>query len=296
MTCTLYKIHELLNAEGTIAAIYKDQKDDLFIQGLTGNGMIKIITKTSRKIIQLFLQSRITLTEMFLLQHDNHYILIDNKGAVKKFLEVNTESIPVELSNIKCGNKLYGFLPKGMKLDRSEHDIMHLLPDVRDGIVLSEIDDLELDRGDIDLFTDESSIQIVKINSEIHNNAEYDFLRVNLKTNNSQLFVRVNPFLLQLLITNRITIQELYDIQADKEYFYYSGKKWYKLFYCEGLRGMVSNIQNGNLTYYSLPQNHIVGGVMEKLKFYIDHLMINGLGLYLPDFQLEKSVNVKLKY
>lgn len=290
---TLYKIQEILNAEGTIAAIYKDQNNTLYMQGRYNHGQVKTISKTSRFLLELYLHSRITLN--YLLFHNSQIILLKKNQAIEKYIDSITEAEPPELKDITCGGALYDLLPSAMKCGLTVKEILGKLPEVTNGIIMNEIDGLELQHNFVPFFSKASPIQLVSIKSEIHNPYECDFLKVQLKTVNSYLLCKANPNLLKLLFMNHITVQDYFKAQSNNEYFYYSGKQWYKFFYSTGLEGMIENIKDGNLTYYSLKKEYQVDGVMGLWDHYTrNYLLPRGFGIVPSDFKLENPINIKL--
>ncbi len=292
MCMTLYRITEILNAEGTIAAIYKDQDNNIYVQGLSSNGRSKIIAKSNRFLLELYLCSRIKLN--YILTHDSHVLLIRNNQATE-YIGFEPESAPSELKEIKCGDVLYDLLPKGMKSYLSVNEILEKLPEVKDGLIMTTIEDIESKLSSVQFFSDDSFIQSVQLESETHNPYEFDFLKVKLKTEISYLYCKVRPNL-KLLLMNQLSLQEYFKAQADQEYFYYSGKEWYKLFYSTAVEGMINNIQCGKLTYYSLPKDLQVESVMGLWDHYMKDVVLPGCyGVRPMHFQTERPVNVKLK-
>jgi hypothetical protein len=292
MTYKFYKIRDILNAEGTIIGLYQDQDNNVYVQGLSSNGRSKIITKTNNFLLELYLHSRITLN--YLLTHDSHVILIRNNRATE-YIGFEPESAPLELKKIKCGDVLYDLLPKGMKSDLSVNEILMKLPEVNNGDIMTEIENIETKRSCVRFFSDSSSIHTIQIESEVHNPYEFDFLKVKLNTENTYLYCKVRPTL-KMLLMNQISIQEYFKTQSDQEYLYYSGKEWYKITCAKAVMGMINNIHFGNLTYYSLPKEFQVESVMGVWHHYMKDVVLPGCyGARPMDFQTERPVDVELK-
>lgn len=290
----LYKMHELLNAEGEILSILQHDTDTLYMCGRTDNGKSTIICQTNQFILELYLKSRITLKEIYLLSQDQHYFIIRDEQGEAVFFEISPDNEPSELQDLKCGEALYDLLPSGMKCGLSANEILGKLPEVKDGIIMSVIDNFETRLSDVQFFLEDSPIQLVQINSEIHNPFESDFIQVTLKSENSRLLCKVNPQLLKLLLTNRITTQELFKARSDKEYFYSSGKDWYKFFYSTAIEGMIENINHGNLTYYILPEEFQVESVMSIWDSYSRNSVISGHGVLPGGFKSTYPLNLKI--
>lgn len=290
----LYRMHELINCEGEISSILKDDSDTLYMRGRTDNGKSTIICPTNQFILELYLKSRITLKEVYLISQDQHYFIMHAGQAEARFFEISSDNEPSELKDLTCGDSLYDLLPSGMKSDNSVNEIHGKLPEVKDGIIMSVIDNFETRLSDVQVFSEDSPIQLVQIDSAICNPFESDFLQVTLKTENSSLLCKVNPQLLKLLFTNRITIQELFKAQSDKEYFYFSGKEWYKFFYSTAVEGMIENINYGNLTYYALPNEFQVESVLSIWDSYSRNSVISGHGILPSDFKKEYPVEITI--
>lgn len=294
MTINLKHIHTILNSEGDIASILKNESDELFIMARTNLGIAQIICSTNRFNLQLYLTSRITLKQLFLLSQSEHYTIITDNKAVARFFEIDSDNTPKELNGIQYGNELFHLLPKGVRTDKTANEILELLPPIDEGVKLLIDEDITISNGQVQFFRDESVIQLEQIESETQNPSEYDYLSVPLTNGTGKLLCRLSPELLKLFLTNSITIQELFKSQMDKE-FYYKNKQGniYKIFYTDGLEGFIDKLSYGNLTYFSLPST--IDNPIETWDYYTRNIVVSGYGILPVDFQREYPVTIKIE-
>lgn len=287
-------ITEVLNAEGTILQILKDDKESLFVQGLTDNGTKKILARTNHFILSLYYRSRISLKDLYLLNQDSSYIIIEGGQAVERFFEISTDTLPQELTNLSCGNDLYGLLPKNMKSNLTLNEILELLPKPISDDNLEEIENLKIFDADVSFFG-EGPVQVVTVLSEKYNDDEHDYIMC-FTWDGRRVLTRINPYSLFLFMNNRLSIKELFKCRQDDSYYIIDEDSTFQSRYSEEIEVILKNLRYSDLTYFSLPAKFQIENPIENWKFYTDYITISGRGSVLSqDSNQISPIKVQIK-
>lgn len=296
MKITLRKIVEVCNSEGEIIIILKETKSDtLYIMGKTNNGRTKIITKTNHFQISLYLQSRISLKELFLMNHDTHYFLITRDKAEAVFFEIKPNNLPPEIQGLECGNELYHFIPPSMRNVNLDRHIDDLLPEPVSREKTEQIGNTILNLGGIDFFNSaKSPIHIVSIESDIHNPDQHDYLLCPTQYGKEDVMVKINPYVLFLFLHNRLSVTDVYKCRMDDFFIVHDGDNFYRTKYNSYIESLLLNFGRLNQTYYSLAPTMRIDGPMELYKHYINYQTSSGKGILEPGFLSSFPIDVKI--
>ncbi len=294
----LNKIHELVNSEGNIITLLKGDNDFLYVMGKTDDGKKQIITKTNHFQLSLYLESRVTLKELFLMNQDEHFFIISKKKSEAVFFEITTDKPAHEIENLQCGNQLYHLIPASMKTLLNNKDIFDSLPNP-----ISTEDAVEVDNTVIDMngsgvrfFNSEKCpISIVTVESEKYNPNEHDYLMCPTKYGKEDILVKINPFMLFLFLQNRLSVPEIFRCRMHDYYIVHNGKKITRSKYNQFIEALILDLNYLNKTYYTLPPTMRIDAPMEKWKHYADYVTISGKGVFQPGFKLTYPIDVILK-
>src|SRR5659263_434996 len=99
---------DILNSEGPICELMINVADDLesqrlFIKSICLHGRYTITTEINQKALELYLQSRLNLIEIFQLQLDKKYFLRDNKTHKQYQIAYDYHLEHEVLRTIECG-------------------------------------------------------------------------------------------------------------------------------------------------------------------------------------------------
>ncbi len=294
----LYKVHELVNSEGNIITLLKGDNDFLYVMGKTDDGKNQIISKTNHFQLSLYLQSRITLRELFLMNQDEHFIIISKEKTEAIFFEITTDKPAHEIEKLQCGNELYSLLPASMRTALSEKDILNLLPNP-----ISTEDAVEINNTVIDMngsgvrfFNQEKSpLSIVTIESEKHNKDEHDYFMCPTKYGKEDILVKINPSVLFLFLQNRLSITEVFKCRMHEYYIVHDGNKFIRSKYNQFIEALILELDYLNKTYYTLPSTMRIDTPIEKWKHYADYITISGKGVLETEFKASYLIAVKFK-
>jgi len=293
MTQKLKYIQSILNSEGEILSILANESDELFIIARTNEGRSKIICRTNRFRIELYLTSRITLKQLFLLSQSEHYIIITDDKAEARFFEI-PDNIPIEIAGIQYVDELFHLLPKSVRTEKTTKEILEMCPPIEVGVKLLIDEDISITDSQVQFFQHNSPTKVVTIVSEAQNPTEFDYLSVPLNNGTGELLCRLSPELLKLFLTNRLSFQELFKSQMDKEFYYLNEEgSIYKLYHTDGLEGFIDRLAYSNLTYYSLPS--IIDNPIERWAYYSKSLVISGHGVLPSEFEREYTVEIQIR-
>jgi len=289
---TLYKIHELINSEGTILEILKDESGTLYMCGKTDKGRSRIICKTSTFIIQTYLQSRITLKELYLLNQDHYYFIIKEGQAIERFFQISTEEETKEITGLNCGNDLYELLPKSMRSTMTTNEIMDILPDSISVETPEEIEELKPLDADVEFFN-EGPISTVRVQFEIYNDDEHDYIMCST-WDGRRVLTRINPYSLFLFLNNRLSIKELFKCRHDDFYYIIDEDSTIQTRYTEEVEVILKNLRYSDLTYFSLPAKIQIENPIEHWKFYTDYITISGKGIIPSEYNYSSPINIQI--
>ena len=124
------RIFDLINSEGSILSVgYNTNLDDtrFYLMGkyYKNNTEIPIYTRTNVTIIEMFLQGRISVKELFLLRKDDYYyIKKQNKFLASTYNKDFHKNI---IDKIKCGSAYYDTISPGMRSQKSFDEIKSIL-------------------------------------------------------------------------------------------------------------------------------------------------------------------------
>lgn len=291
----LYHKIGILNSEGEILSILKDENDSLFIMGITDNGRKRIITKTNHFQLSLYLQSRINLKELYLMNQDNHFYILTGKKSRAVFFEITSDNIPKEIMGLECGNDLYHLLPSGMRTIMNEQDINDLLPNPLSSEEPEEIDNTAINMAGVNFFdTEKSPVNIVSVESEIHNPDEHDYFMCPTQYGKEDILVKINPYVLFLFLHNRLSISEVYKCRMDDYYIVHDGEKFIRSKYNSFVESLLLDLGQLNLTYYSLAPKIRIETPIELYKYYINNYTISGKGILESGFKSSYPIEVKI--
>lgn len=289
----LYKKQDLLNSEGEILELLIDDSGSLYVMGNTDNGTSKLICRSNHFIIDLYLRSRISMKELFLLSQDEHFIIIKDGQAIKRFFQTSTEEETKELSGLSNGNDLYGLLPRSMKPNLTLSEIMNLSPDSISDETPAEIDDLLINDSDVSFFK-EGPIRTVRVQSEIHNNDDHDYIMCST-WDGRRVLTRTNPYSLFLFLNNRLSIKELFKCRKNDYYFIIDDDSTLQTKYTEEVEVILKNLRYSDQTYFSLPVKIQIDNPIENWRFYTDYITISGRGAISNDFNRISPIEIQIK-
>jgi len=289
---TLYNIQTLLNSEGDILSILKNDSNKLFAMGNTNKGLSKILCKTNQFIIELYLNSRITLKQLFLLSQDKHYIIKTENEAKEIFFEITTEHMPAEITGISCGNDLYGLLSDNMKSRLTINEIMDLLPNPISDETPVEIENLKLDEGQVSFFGNDT-MEIVTVDSELINSDEHDYIKATT-LNGSEILARINPSSLQLFFSNQISTKELFLCRQHEDYIIIEGNSIRISKFNDDVVKILKFLHYSDLSYFSLPKKIQIENPIKRWKDYANNYTISGKGVLESGFSREHLVELEI--
>jgi hypothetical protein len=292
----LFTIQELINSEGSILTLLTDENESLFIMALTENGKKKIITETNHFQLSLYWRySRINLKELFLLNQDSHFFVVDGNKTEAVFFEITTDNLPNEISGLECGNELYHFIPSGMRNPNLEYNIKDLLPSPLSSKRPEVIDNTVLSLASIDFFNSEKSpLSIVSIESDITNPDEHDYLMCPTKFGKEEVMVKINPYVLFLFLHNRLSVSEVYRCRMNDFYIIHDGHNFYRSKYNSYIQSLLQNLGQLNRTYYSLDPSIRIDAPMLLYKHHIDFQTISGKGIFEPGFRKKYDIEIEI--
>lgn len=293
---TLYKIQELINAEGAIVTILMDENESIFIMGNTENGKKKIIAKTNHFQLALYLKSRITLKELFLLNQDEHYYILSRLKKDAVFFELTTVNLPKVLKSLELSDQLYQMLPSGMKSPLSEKEILELLPDQIQNDEPKEVENIIINQIGIDFFNPERSpYKIVTLESLLYNQDEHDFLMIPTQYGREKILVRLNPYTLLLFLTGRISISEVIKCRMSDYYFVRDGDKYIRTRYNSYFNKLLDDLGLIDKFYTSLSESFRIENPIELYSYYVNNHTNSGKGIFEPGFRKNYPINIKIK-
>lgn len=294
MKISLRKIVEVCNSEGEIITILKEKSDTLYIMAKTNNGRTNIITKTNHFQISLYLQSRIVLKELFLMNQDTHYFLITGDNAEAVFFEIKPNNLPPEIQGLECGNELYHLISPDMRTSLNSEEIFDLLPDPLSNERPQAITDtIDINLTGVDFFNSEKSpIRIISIDS--YNPDEHDYLMCPTEYGKESILVKINPSILFLFLQNRLSVSEVYKCRMDDYYIIREGEKFYRSKYNSYIESILKQLSYNNYTYYSLPRTIRVDNPIQKWKYYNDNITISGKGVLPENFQKRYDLDIRI--
>ena len=294
----LYKIHELENSEGSIVSILKGDNDFLYIMDKTDDGKKQIITKTNHFQLSLYLESRVTLKELFLMNQDEYYIIISGEKAEAVFFEITTDKPAHEIEKLQCGSQLYHLIPASMRTLLSKKDVLSLLPIPISTEDADEIYNavINMDGAGVRFFNSEKSpISIVSIESEQYNPDEHDYFMCTTQYGKEDILVKINPYILFLFLQNRLSVTEVFKCRMHDYYIVHDGGKFTHSKYNPFIKSLLQELDYLNKTYYTLPSTMRIEAPMEKWKHYVDFNTISGKGVLETEFKSSYLINVKFK-
>ena len=292
----LYKIHQLVNSEGPIVSILKDDNDSFFIMGNTNDGKKRIITRTNHFQLSLYLQSRISLKELFLMNQDEHFIIISSEKKEAVFFEICTYKPAPEIEKLQCGNQLYHLLPVNMRTMLNEKDIIDLLPNPLSSEEAEVIDNNVINMSGLDFFNSEKCpINIVTVESEDYNLDEHDYFRCPTQYGKEEILVKINPYVLFLFLKNRLSVTEMFRCRMHDFYIVHNGNNLMRSTYNPFVESLLHKLDYLNKTYYTLPSTMRIDSPIEQWRYYVDYYTLSGKGVLEYGFKSSYPANVIFK-
>lgn len=280
---TLYQIHDLINNEGPILTLLKDDSDSIYVMGISENGYTKVITQTNSWIIEQFLRSRLKLKEIFILSQDQHFITISEGRAKAQFFRISTICEPKEIAELSFGDFLYEILPKGVRSGLNTEEILGLLPNQIAEEKPFEIETLAIADSDVQFFQD-GPVRTISVQSNILNSDEHDYIQCNT-LDGKKILTKVNPHSLFLLLNNRVSIKEIFLLRKNDEFIVLDGDSITVSKYSFVISSILRNVCYSDLTYFSLPKKLQIENPIENWKYYVNNVTISGKGILEPGFK-----------
>ncbi|MEN8248896.1 MAG: hypothetical protein ABFS32_08185 [Bacteroidota bacterium] len=289
---TIFKtIIELVNIEGSIISLLKCEEDKIYFQAKSESK--EIICPTTAHTVYLYL-TQISLIQAFLMSESEPYIIIDNGNTTAHYLEFSAFSVPDVIANLTFGDTLFQLIPKDSRTQKSIPEIMALLPEVYDGLKITEIEDIELSDGNPNFFSDDAPISIVQLECQENNPYNFEYLKVKLLSGENYLLCRVSPFMLKLLFTG-MTIKSFFMAQSNKEFYQITKNGVYKQYNSTGLQGMFENLWYGYYSYFNIPAEFISEQAIELLGYYERNIVLpGGYGQQPVEFEKEYPVEIQI--
>jgi hypothetical protein len=169
MNMKFYKVHDILNSEGALLSILRSESNSIYIMGQTLEG-IKVISMTNEFLINLYLNSRITLFELMSLNQSQHYYIMTGNRSEAVFFEWDSTTAPGVFKKMVYGNQLYHLLPDSIRTSIDACEIIESLnhEPVEENSV--NIDSLPIIESEVNFFNNtKSPIRFISIDSDIHN-------------------------------------------------------------------------------------------------------------------------------
>lgn len=290
------QVCEILNQNGLELILLTDNNEKICAKAsINGGGCI--ITQVNQMKVELYLNSRITLQELFLLQQDEAYVIIDGAGnARREHFEVTSKNKPKEL-DITGGNILYNELPKEAKIMDKEVIMSQINQPLVD-IEHVEIETLEYNESILEPFTRiTQSLDIICLVSSVYNVDQRDYLVATLH-DSTKLMTCIEPQGMQLYLDCRITLKELFVLSMDK--FYYEidyDKRMTQHTYSEYIISLIDAMEYSSTYYNELPKSirNTTADINELFDLYSDSYMISGKGVGISPKGVNETVEVELK-
>lgn len=112
------ELKKIISCEGDILTLLErvddPNREQLYIEGKVLQCRCKLICKTNVDIIEMFLQGRISVSELFKMRSDEPYILELKHKQEKVYYDDAFESI---LNTLECGNNHLYQLSQNMRID-----------------------------------------------------------------------------------------------------------------------------------------------------------------------------------
>jgi len=113
----LNKVGDILNSEGMILGLYKNQGGDMFLASRLIDGTGEVFYNTKKDVLIKYLNSEINLREI--------YLSTDDFFVSKKFREKTNQHMKNEfIELIQMGDKFYNTIAIGMKNENIVKDII----------------------------------------------------------------------------------------------------------------------------------------------------------------------------
>jgi len=104
----LIKQSDILNSEGTILGLYTDSKNSLYLGSFLQDGSGVIYYSVNLDILKDYLQSKLTLTELY-IKSPSFLVKHKFRKEEKTYLKEDF------LNSLQCGANFYKDLPESMK-------------------------------------------------------------------------------------------------------------------------------------------------------------------------------------
>lgn len=284
----------LLNSEGKILSLYHDPTTkNLIIAANTGNTGTRILTRTSKSILKLYLQGRINLQTVFEIQADKSFIVKKRNGiVVTKFLEISTTSIPKELDQICCKKDIFPLINQDMKVSKDHTELLELIPDVANNIGLINIGNYRIKPAGFSIFSENSQeLQIVGFENDIINQGEYDFILLKINSH-TKLLIRIVPAVIKLLISGALYFKDVVEVMD--AYILDENEVSILPYRSEFHSEIVKSLPYLKYSYFQLPEYVRIEHPHNAYRYYQDYHSMNGLGKRMIDDSKEKSIDLKI--
>jgi hypothetical protein len=107
----LLKVGDILNSEGTILGLYKNKTGELFLSSYLKDGSGEIYYSSNDKTVLKYLNSEITLKQVYLESED---FIVSRQYKKETVLFVKQDLLEL----IQFGDKLFSEIPNSMRNDK----------------------------------------------------------------------------------------------------------------------------------------------------------------------------------